>query len=587
MARARGVKGMILLLVGVFGALGCVVRFLMEFAVRLRHPTQRPFGTVAANVIGTGLAGWATYKLTGTNDAHIHQIMQLENKWFALLTIHESSMKPHEITESKEVWVRWGNITQKASEIERVAMRKETEKVPSIDELAQHEKASDKHRDLTMGMAILVLALMIFLPIRFEGFWASGFGLFKFINVETFVFLIIFLAIVVVGWVFLADTFPALLLRTVRRTALPYLLGYALFTLLVSFINLAISLYPESTKMFFATSFVNFLIICIVDFLVLSLMVALLHFPMTRYYESLKDEEYKPNSKNEFGELIKSIRRYDKFVRKKLFATTVLVLILLTVGIVPLDLHFNLFTPSYQNKGGTFSHLYPFFSPSSDELYVFIFSFRNGPNLIQSEYKFYRLAQTEYVIYPAKLPLSNLICIPNPTNITSGSTQYPSIDPTYSTYPNTNIGSVYANVSKGLSYVFVPNDYNFTAIDFDVTGIKEPGSVDLTYWKLVNPDVSITTANPVYTNFGNGTWLENYTYTISNTEKIPLTIMDLDFDRFSYQVVNDSTTQVYVNGQISPFAHFVIDHERLGLWIYLGANNSLSLSVTHQSSDIS
>jgi hypothetical protein len=231
--------------------------------------------------------------------------------------------------------------------------------------------------------------------------------------------------------------------------------------------------------------------------------------------------------------------------------------------------------------------LYPFFSPSSDELYVFIFSFRNGPNLIQSEYKFYRLAQTEYVIYPAKLPLSNLICIPNPTNITSGSTQYPSIDPTYSTYPNTNIGSVYANVSKGLSYVFVPNDYNFTAIDFDVTGIKEPGSVDLTYWKLVNPDVSITTANPVYTNFGNGTWLENYTYTISNTEKIPLTIMDLDFDRFSYQVVNDSTTQVYVNGQISPFAHFVIDHERLGLWIYLGANNSLSLSVTHQSSDIS
>ncbi len=66
---------MILLLVGVFGALGCVVRFLMEFAVRLRHPTQRPIGTVAANVIGTGIAGWASYKLTGTSDAHIHQVI--------------------------------------------------------------------------------------------------------------------------------------------------------------------------------------------------------------------------------------------------------------------------------------------------------------------------------------------------------------------------------------------------------------------------------------------------------------------------------------------------------------------------------
>ena len=75
MARARGVKGMILLLVGVFGALGCVVRFLMEFAVRLRHPTQRPFGTVAANAIGTGIAGWATYKLVGTPDVHMHQII--------------------------------------------------------------------------------------------------------------------------------------------------------------------------------------------------------------------------------------------------------------------------------------------------------------------------------------------------------------------------------------------------------------------------------------------------------------------------------------------------------------------------------
>jgi len=66
---------MILFLIGIFGALGCVVRFVLEFVVRLRHPTQRPIGTVAANVIGTGIAGWATYKLTGTSDAQMHQII--------------------------------------------------------------------------------------------------------------------------------------------------------------------------------------------------------------------------------------------------------------------------------------------------------------------------------------------------------------------------------------------------------------------------------------------------------------------------------------------------------------------------------
>jgi hypothetical protein len=514
------------------------------------------------------------------------ELIQLENKWFALLTIPVSSMKPHEIIGSREVWVRRGNTTDKATDRERMFMHKETERVPQTGEMQQPERASDQHRDLAICMAILVLGLMIYLPIRFEQFWASGLGLFR-LNFETFGFPLVFLAIVCVGWGFFENAFIDILLRTARRTALPYLFGYAFFTVLVSVINLEIFSYPESSRMFFGTSFVSFLIICVVDFLILSLMVVLLHFPMTRYYSSMENEEYKPNPRIEFGELTKSIRRYAKLARKKLYATAILIPLLLTIGMVPLDLHFNLFTPSYHNEGETFSHSYPFFSPSSDGLYLFISSFRNAPELIQSEYKFYRLAQTEYIIYPAKLPLSNLIRIPNPTNITSGSTQNPSIDPTSSTYYDTNIGSVYTNVSKSVSYIFVPNNYNFTGIDFNVTGIKEPVIANLTYWKLVNPDVSITTAIPVYTNLGNGTWLENYTYLISNNEKIPLTIMDLDFDRFSYQVVNDSTTQVYVNGQIAQFAHFVIDHERLGLWIYLGAGNSLSLTVTLQSSDIS
>ena len=49
---------MTLLLVTITGALGCVARFLMEYAVRRHHPTQRPWATVAANTIGSGIAGW-------------------------------------------------------------------------------------------------------------------------------------------------------------------------------------------------------------------------------------------------------------------------------------------------------------------------------------------------------------------------------------------------------------------------------------------------------------------------------------------------------------------------------------------------
>ena len=510
------------------------------------------------------------------------ELIQLENKWFALLTIPVSSMKPHEIVGSREVWVRRGNTTDKAIDRERMFMHKETERVPQTGEMQQLERASDQHRDLAICMAILVLGLMIYLPIRFEQFWASGLGLFR-LNSVTVGGPLVFLVIVGVGIGFFGNAFIDILLRTARRTALPYLFGYAFFTVLVSVINLEIFSYPESSRMFFGTSFVSFLIICVVDFLILSLMIVLLHFPMTRYYSSTENEEYKPNPRIEFGELTKSVRRNAKLARKKVPATAILISLLITVGMVPLDFHFNLFTPSYHNEGETFSHSYP---PSSDGPYLFISSFRNAPELIQSECKFYRLAQTEYIIYPAKLPLSNLIRIPNPTNITSGSTQNPSIDPTSSRHYDTNIGSVYTNVSESVSYIFVTDNYNFTGIDFNVTGIKEPVIANLTYWKLVSPDVSITTTNPVYTNLGNGTWLENYTYLISNNEKIPLTIMDLDFDRFSYQVVNASTTQVYVNGQ-AQFTYFVFEHRRLGLWLHLGAGNSLSLTVTLQSSDIS
>jgi CrcB protein len=66
---------MTLLLASVFGALGCVVRYLGEYAVRRHHPTNRPWATVAANAIGCGIAGFVAYQFTGLMDAHIREVV--------------------------------------------------------------------------------------------------------------------------------------------------------------------------------------------------------------------------------------------------------------------------------------------------------------------------------------------------------------------------------------------------------------------------------------------------------------------------------------------------------------------------------
>jgi fluoride exporter len=66
---------MILLLVTVAGAGGCVVRYVMEYLVRRHHPTLRPWATVGANALGCLVAGWATYQLTSSWDANIRSVV--------------------------------------------------------------------------------------------------------------------------------------------------------------------------------------------------------------------------------------------------------------------------------------------------------------------------------------------------------------------------------------------------------------------------------------------------------------------------------------------------------------------------------
>ena len=75
MARTGQARSMTLFLTSLVGAGGCLVRYLMEYAVRLRHPTSRPWATVAANALGCGIAGYFAYRLVGSADAHVREIV--------------------------------------------------------------------------------------------------------------------------------------------------------------------------------------------------------------------------------------------------------------------------------------------------------------------------------------------------------------------------------------------------------------------------------------------------------------------------------------------------------------------------------
>jgi fluoride exporter len=66
---------MTLFLVSLVGGGGCLVRYLMEYAVRSHHPTIRPWATVTANALGCGIAGYFAYRLVGSADVHVRDIV--------------------------------------------------------------------------------------------------------------------------------------------------------------------------------------------------------------------------------------------------------------------------------------------------------------------------------------------------------------------------------------------------------------------------------------------------------------------------------------------------------------------------------
>jgi hypothetical protein len=208
------------------------------------------------------------------------QLMRIGNKSFVLLTIPESAAKPHEIIATRDVWVRRGNTSDKATDRERMLMRRETERKSRTSSSKESEEAADKYREKAMPTAFVAVFLMFFLPFRLATFWIFGRGLFDWINVETMGFVLVFAFFSAIGGYFFEPSFSNLVLRSARRSALPYLFSYAFFVLAVVFLNLTIFLYPETIRVFFQRTWQDFLFVCTLLLLITSTVVVLSHFPI-------------------------------------------------------------------------------------------------------------------------------------------------------------------------------------------------------------------------------------------------------------------------------------------------------------------
>ena len=513
------------------------------------------------------------------------ELILFESKWFVLVTIHESSLKPHEIVEIGLVYVRRGSTTGRATSREIMQMYEESKKKVELKETQPSEETSlAAFEGRAVTATVVSLFILLYVPIRLVTFWALGKGLdlINWLSFEAIAPPIVLVIIISVLKSLFGDNFMKRMMRLPRKISVPYLASLIVFVLAILILNITISLYPDSTRVFFYNSWIDFLVICTWSLIIALMATVLSYFPIAQYFAKLEDLEYMPNPAKEMKQLIHEWKQKMKLLRNKFSASIMLGLLLVTVAIIPIDIATGLFIPSYHEEGESFCHSYNV----SDKIYLFIYSDRISPSTIRSECKFYRLVSKSYTIYPAKLPLLSTIRIPNPTNITTGSTKDPAIDATSSDISKKSLGYVSINTTRNVQHEFIPVTHNFTHVEFEFSKVSEPFVANMSYWKsLENVNISVNTTEPQYVNLGNGTWLETYTFIVVNNEEIPLTTMALEFYRFIYSVVNRTTTKVYSQGQELEFAYFVY-LDRLAIWLTIGPGKTLNLTVTFQSSDI-
>ena len=403
------------------------------------------------------------------------ELVQFQGLWFGLLTIPPSSLKPHEIQITRDVWVRRGSTTDKATDRERTLMHRETERKTKASEAQSQEAASDKYRGKALAMACVTLFLMFFLPFRLATFWILGRGLDNWINVETFGFVVGFAVISAIGGYFFEPSFSNMLLRATRRLAIPCLLSFAVFVFSIVILNLSIFLYPEQVRAFFQMSWQNFLVLSAPLLLVMLMIVVLSHYPLAQYYSALSDEKYVPDPKIETRQLIQNFKHNIKTLQSRFPAAAILAIVVFSSLIVPMDKGFVLFTPRV-NERELLSSIME--TQRGFEKVVLISATRGPGNNISATYHYYALMNTTYnITLPTLWRLLSSVYVDNPSNTSFTMGQY---------YP-----SLPSPPDAWKLYVAAPDNVTYNPILKQTPTYRNQGyRVDFRPWKLHRQQLS-------------------------------------------------------------------------------------------------
>jgi len=487
------------------------------------------------------------------------ELVQSQDLWFGLLTIPSSPLKPHQIKETLDVWMRRGDTTGKADDRERMLMHSENERKTKADEAQSQEAESDEYREKALAMAGVTLFLVFFLPFRLVTFWILGRGLDNWINVETIAFVVGSVVISAIGGYFFEPSFSNLLLRAARRLAIPCLLSYAVFVFSLAILNLSIFLYPGQERAFFQIYWQNLLALSALLLLVMSMTAILSHYPLTQYYSALKDEKYVPDPKIETRQLIQNFKHNIKTLQSRFPAAAILAIVVFSSLIVPMDKGFVLFTPRVNDEKELLSSIME--AQRGFDKVVSINATRGPQNNVSATYHYYALMNTTYDITLPTWRLLSSIYLDNPSNTSFTMGQY------YPSLPRaTDPWKLYVVAPGNVTYNPILKqtptyETKVTGLIFDVRNFTTNSSLTttLTYWQEIDPidKVKIDYGNLTFTDLGNGTWTETHTILITNDSNDTLIIPAIEYNRFAFDYVVRNSTNVYVNGGLVPYAELV------------------------------
>jgi hypothetical protein len=140
------------------------------------------------------------------------------------------------------------------------------------------------------------------------------------------------------------------------------------------------------------------------------------------------------------------------------------------------------------------------------------------------------------------------------------------------------------NVTYTPSFLAPPNGNEVKGITLSFGNFTGGHSFEanITYWQEIPPveDVEIDYYNLTLTNFGNGTWMVAHTIIVKNNSNDTLVIPTLDYDGFANNYVIRNSTNLYWNGNLSPWGD-LIGETTMNIETFISPRTTLNVTVTY------